>query len=34
MVEEAAKYAEEDKKKKERAEKKNDADSLCFNVEK
>ncbi len=34
MVEEAAKHAEEDKKKKERVEKKNEADSLCFNVEK
>jgi len=34
MVEEAAKHAEEDKKKKERVEKKNDADTLCFNVEK
>ena len=34
MVEEAAKHAEEDKKKKERVEKKNEADTLCFNVEK
>ncbi len=34
MVEEAAKYADEDKKKKERAEKRNNADSLCFNIEK
>ena len=34
MVEDAAKYAEEDKKKKERIEKKNNADSLCFNIEK
>ncbi len=33
MVEEAAKYADEDKKKKERAEKRNNADSLCFNIE-
>ncbi len=33
MVEEAAKYAEEDKKKKERIEKRNNADSLCFNIE-
>jgi molecular chaperone DnaK len=34
MVEEAAKHAEEDKKKKERAETKNNADTLCFTVEK
>ncbi|MCK9415702.1 MAG: molecular chaperone DnaK [Candidatus Dojkabacteria bacterium] len=34
MVEEAAKHAEEDKKKRERIEKKNDADTLCFTVEK
>jgi molecular chaperone DnaK len=34
MVEEAAKHAEEDKKKRERAEKKNDADTLCFTIEK
>lgn len=34
MVEDAAKYAEEDKKKKERIEKRNSADSLCFNIEK
>lgn len=34
MVEEAAKYAEEDKKKRQRAEKRNNADSLCFNIEK
>jgi len=34
MVEEAAKHAEEDKKKRERAEKRNNADSLCFNIEK
>ena len=34
MVEEAAKHAEEDKKKKERAEKRNNADSLCFSIEK
>ncbi|MFH1547051.1 MAG: Hsp70 family protein, partial [bacterium] len=34
MVEEAAKHADEDKKKKERAEVKNDADALCFNSEK
>lgn len=34
MVEEAAKHAEEDKKKKERVEKKNEADTLCFSVEK
>lgn len=34
MVEEAAKHAEEDKKKKKRVEKKNEAESLCFNVEK
>ncbi len=33
MVEEAAKHAEEDKKKKERVEKKNQADSLTFNIE-
>ena len=34
MVEEAAKHADEDKKKKERIEKRNNADSLCFNIEK
>ncbi len=34
MVEEAAKNAESDKKKRERAEKRNNADSLCFNIEK
>ncbi|NMC09105.1 molecular chaperone DnaK [Candidatus Microgenomates bacterium] len=34
MVEEAEKNAEEDKKKRSRAEKRNNADSLCFNVEK
>jgi len=34
MVEEAEKNADEDKKKRERAEKRNNADSLCFNVEK
>jgi molecular chaperone DnaK len=34
MVEEAAKHAEEDKKKRERAEKKNNADTLCFTIEK
>ena len=34
MVEEASKHAEEDKKKKERVEKKNEADTLCFSVEK
>ncbi len=34
MVEEASKYADEDKKKKERAEKRNNADSLCFSIEK
>jgi molecular chaperone DnaK len=34
MVEEAEKHAEEDKKKRERIEKKNNADSLCFTVEK
>lgn len=34
MVEEAAKHAQEDKAKKEKVGKKNDADSLCFNVEK
>ena len=34
MVEEAAKYAEEDKKKRDRAEKKNNADTLCFSIEK
>ncbi|MBU1119751.1 molecular chaperone DnaK [Patescibacteria group bacterium] len=34
MVEEAAKHADEDKKKKERAEKKNEADTLCFSTEK
>jgi molecular chaperone DnaK len=33
MVEDAEKYAEEDRKKKERVEKKNNADSLCFNIE-
>lgn len=33
MVEEATKHAEEDKKKKERAEKRNNADSLCFSIE-
>ncbi len=33
MVEEAAKHADEDKKKKERAEKRNNADSLCFSIE-
>jgi molecular chaperone DnaK len=34
MVEEAQKHAEEDRKKRERIEKKNNADSLCFTVEK
>ena len=34
MVEEAEKHAKEDKEKKERIEKRNDADSLCFNTEK
>lgn len=34
MVDEAAKHAEEDKKKREKAEKRNNADSLCFNIEK
>ncbi|OGC45427.1 molecular chaperone DnaK [candidate division WS6 bacterium RIFOXYB1_FULL_33_14] len=34
MVEDATKHAEEDKKKKERIEKRNNADSLCFNIEK
>jgi molecular chaperone DnaK len=34
MVEEAEKYAEEDKKKRERIEKRNNADSLCFSIEK
>ena len=34
MVDEAAKNAKEDKKKRARAEKKNNADSLCFSVEK
>jgi molecular chaperone DnaK len=34
MVEDAAKHAEEDKKKKGRIEKRNNADSLCFNIEK
>lgn len=34
MVEEAAKHAQEDKKKRQRAEKRNNADSLCFNIEK
>jgi molecular chaperone DnaK len=34
MVEEAEKHAEEDKKKRERIEKKNNADTLCFTVEK
>jgi molecular chaperone DnaK len=34
MVEDAAKHAEEDKKKRERAEKKNNADTLCFTIEK
>mgnify|MGYP000979495145 FL=1 len=33
MVEEAEKHAEEDKKKRARAEKRNNADSLCFSVE-
>jgi molecular chaperone DnaK len=34
MVEEATEYAEEDKKKREKAEKKNNADTLCFSIEK
>lgn len=34
MVEEAEKYAEEDKKKREKIEKKNNADTLCFTIEK
>ncbi len=34
MVEDAKKNAEEDKKKKERAETRNEADTLCFGVEK
>ncbi|MHC1716552.1 MAG: molecular chaperone DnaK [Candidatus Dojkabacteria bacterium] len=34
MVSEAEKHADEDKKKRDRAEKKNNADSLCFSVEK
>lgn len=34
MVKEAEKYAEEDKKKRERAEVRNNADTLCFSVEK
>jgi molecular chaperone DnaK len=34
MVEEAEKYADEDKKKRERIEKKNNADTLCFTIEK
>ncbi len=34
MVEDATKHAQEDKKKKERIEKRNNADSLCFNIEK
>ena len=34
MVADAQKHAEEDKKKKERIEKRNNADSLCFNIEK
>ena len=34
MVEDAQKNAEEDKKKKERAETRNEADTLCFGVEK
>jgi molecular chaperone DnaK len=34
MVEEAEKNAKEDKKKRERIEKKNNADSLCFSLEK
>lgn len=33
MVQDAEKYAEEDRKKKERAEKRNNADSLCFSIE-
>jgi molecular chaperone DnaK len=34
MVEEAEKHAKEDKKKREKIEKKNNADSLCFSTEK
>jgi molecular chaperone DnaK len=34
MVKEAEKHAEEDKKKRERAEVRNNADTLCFSVEK
>jgi len=34
MVKEAEKYAEDDKKKRERAEVRNNADTLCFSVEK
>ncbi|MDY0097102.1 MAG: molecular chaperone DnaK [Candidatus Dojkabacteria bacterium] len=34
MVEDATKHAQEDKEKKERIEKRNNADSLCFNIEK
>jgi molecular chaperone DnaK len=34
MVEEAAKHAKEDKKKREKAEKRNNADTLCFTIEK
>ncbi len=34
MVKDAEKNAEEDKKKKDRAEKRNDADTLCFSAEK
>lgn len=34
MVQEAEKYADEDKKKRERIEKRNNADSLCFSIEK
>ncbi len=34
MVQEAEKHAEEDKKKRERAEVRNNADTLCFSVEK
>jgi molecular chaperone DnaK len=34
MVQEAAKHADEDKKKKERVEKRNNADSLTFSIEK
>jgi molecular chaperone DnaK len=33
MVQEAEKHAKEDKKKRERAEKRNNADTLCFSVE-